>query len=101
MESNEDSAPESISDTDDWLICNGDLDNPNDSEDDCAVDDESDIEPKNGIEDPECPEQQGVCVVPNESGLVWPTRKSKRQADKVLVTVNAVETQRNKGRKKK
>jgi hypothetical protein len=43
VESDEDSAPESISDTDDWLNCNGDLDNPNDSEDDCAADDEFDI----------------------------------------------------------
>jgi len=49
----EDSAPESISDTDDWLNWNGDLDNPNDSEDDCAADDESDIEQNNGINDSE------------------------------------------------
>jgi len=32
VESDEDSAPESISDTADWLNWNGDLDNPNDSE---------------------------------------------------------------------
>jgi len=32
VESNEDSAPESISDTEGWLNWNGDLDNPNDSE---------------------------------------------------------------------
>jgi len=44
VESDEDSAPESISDTDDWLNWNGDLDNPNDSEDDCAADAESDIQ---------------------------------------------------------
>jgi hypothetical protein len=57
VESDHDSAPESISDTDDWLNWNGDWDNPNDSEDDCAADDESDIRLNNGIEDPECPEQ--------------------------------------------
>jgi len=101
VESDQDSAPESISDTDDWLNWNGDLDNPIDSEDDCAVDDESDIEQNNGIEDPECPEQQDVSAAPNVPGLVQPTRKSKRQVEKLLVTVNAAETRRNKGGKKK
>jgi len=101
VESDDDSAPESISDTDDWLNWNGDLDNPNDSEEDCAADDESDIEHNNGIEDPECPEQQNVSAAPNVPRLVRPTRKSKRQAEKVLVTVNAVEMRRNKGGKKK
>jgi len=56
VESDVDSAPESISDTEDWLNWNRDLDNPNDSEDDCAAADESDIQHNNGIEDPECPE---------------------------------------------
>jgi len=101
VESDDNCAPESISDTDDWLNWNGDLDNPNDSEDDCAADDESNIGPNNGIEDPECPEQQDVSAAPNVPGLVQPTRKSKIQAEKVLVTVNAVETRRNKGGKKK
>jgi len=101
VESDDDSAPETISDTDDWLNWNGDLDNPNDSEDDCAADDESDIEHNNGIEDAECPEQQDVSAPPNVPGLVRPTRKSKRHAEKALVMVNAVETRRNKGGKKK
>jgi len=101
VECDEDSAPESISDTEDWLNWNGDLDNPNDSEEDCAAADESDIEHNNGIEDPECPKQQDVSAAPNVPGLVRPTPKSKRQAEKVLVTVNAVETRRNKGGKKK
>jgi len=60
VESDDDSAPEGIYDTDDWLDWNGDLDNPNDSEADCGADDESDIEHNNGIEDLECPEQQDV-----------------------------------------
>jgi len=101
VETDEDSAPERISDTDDWLNWNGDLDDPNDCEEDCAADDESNIEPNTGIEDPECPEEQDVSAAPNVPGLVRPTRKSKRQAEKVLVTVNAVETGRNKGGKKK
>jgi hypothetical protein len=77
------------------------LDNPIDSEDDCAADDESNLKPNNGIQDPECSEQQDVSAAPNVPRLVQPTQKSKRQAEKVLVTVNAVETQRNKGGKKK
>jgi len=77
------------------------LDNPNDSEEDCAAENESDIEHNNGIEDPECPEQQDVSASPNVPGFVRPTRKLKRQAEKVLVTVNAVETRRNKAGKKK
>jgi hypothetical protein len=101
VESDDDSAPESISDTYDWLNWDGDLDNPNDSEDDCVADDESDIGPNNGIEDPEYPEQQDVSAAPNVPGLVRPTRKSKTLAEKVLVTVNAVESRRKKGEKKK
>jgi len=100
VESNEDSAPESISDTDDWLNWKGDLDNPIDSEEDCAAEDESDIEHNNGIDDPQCPEQQDVSAAPNVSKLVRPTRKSKRQVEKVLMTVKAVELQRNTGEKK-
>jgi hypothetical protein len=101
VESDEDSAPESISHSDDWLEWNGDLDNPNDSEEDCTADNDSDIEHNNCIKDPEYPEQQDVSATPNVPGLVLPTRNTKRQAQKVLITVNAAETLRNKGGKKK
>jgi hypothetical protein len=101
VESDEDSAPESISDTDDWHNWNGDLDNPNDSEDNCAADVESDMEQDNTIEDPESPEQRDVSAAPNVPGLIRPTRKSKRHAETVLVTVNTIEIRRNKGVKKK
>jgi hypothetical protein len=83
VESDKDSAPESISDTEDRLNWNGDLDNPTDSEEDCAADDDSDIEHNNCIVDPECPEQQDVSAAPNVPGLVRPTQKSKRKAKKV------------------
>jgi len=96
VDSDEDSAPDSISDTENWLNWNGDLDNPNDNEADCAADDESDIEHNNGIEDPECPEQQAVSAAPNVPWLVRPTRKSKTLAEKVLLTVSAIDTRRNK-----
>jgi hypothetical protein len=95
VESDKDSAPDSISDTEHWLNWNGDFDNPNDSEEDCAADNDSDIEHNNCIKDPEYPEQQDVSAAPNLPGLVRPTQKSKSQAEKVLVTVNAVETRRN------
>jgi len=101
VESNEDTAPQSISDTEDRLNYNRDLDNPNDSEDDCAADVESDMDQDNSIEDPEYQEQRDVIAAPNVPRLIRPTRKSKRQADKVLVTVNAIETRRNKGVTKK
>jgi len=101
VESDEDSAPESILDTNDWLNWNGNLDTPNDSKEDCAADDESDLEPNTGIEDPDCPEQQDVSDAPNVPRLVRPTQRSRRQAEKVLVTVNEIEMRRNKGGKKK
>jgi hypothetical protein len=49
VESDDDSAPESIWDANDWLNRNGNWDNANDSEDDCTADDESDIGPNNGF----------------------------------------------------
>jgi len=76
--SDEDSAPERISDTEYWLNRDGVMDNPNDSEDDCAADIESDIEQHNAIEVPEWSEQQNVSATPNIPGLIRPTQKSKR-----------------------
>jgi len=49
VQSDEDSARERISDPNDWLNWNGNLDNPNDTEDDCMADVESDIEQGNGM----------------------------------------------------
>jgi len=78
VESNEHSAPESISDSERWLNWNCDLDNPDDSEHDCAADEESDMEHNIGIEDPDCPEQQDVSAWSIVPRLVRPTPKSKR-----------------------
>jgi hypothetical protein len=44
VESDKASAPETISDTEDWLNWNGDLGNPNDSEEECAAANEFDTE---------------------------------------------------------
>jgi len=101
VESDEDRAPETISDTKNWLNWNGNLDNPNNSKDDCVADIESDIEQDNDNEDPECPEQRDVRALPNVPGLIRPTRKSKTQAGKVLMTVTAIERGRNKRVQKK
>jgi len=101
VKSDEDSTPESISVTEDWLNWNGDLNNPNDSEEDCAAHIKSDIEQDNNIEDPECPEQRDVSATLIVPRMIWPTQKSKRQAERVLMTVHAIETRRNKGVKTK
>ena len=97
VESDEDSAPECILDTEHWLNWNGDLDALNDSEGDSRVDVESDIEQDNSIEDPDSRQQQDVSAAPNIPGLILPTQQSKREVEKVLMTVNAIETRRNKG----
>jgi len=101
VESDQDSAPRSLSDTDDWLYWNGNLDNPNATGDVCAADVTSAMEQGNGFEDPECPEQGDVSAAPNVPGLIRPTLKSKRQAEKVFEMVKAIETRRNKGVKTK
>jgi len=100
-ESDEVSSPESISDTENWLNWNGDLDNPNDSEDDWEADDESDMELHNGIEESETSEQRNVSAAPNVPALIRPIRRSQKQVEKALMTVNIMEIRRNKGIKKK
>jgi len=90
-----------MSDTDDCFDWYGDLDNPNDSEENCAADVEFDIEQDNSGVDPECPEQQDVNAAPNVPGLIRPTRKSKRQAEMVLITVDAIATRRYMGVKER
>jgi hypothetical protein len=53
LESDQDSIPETILDTEGWFNRNCVLDKPNDREDDCATDIETDVEKGNGIEDSE------------------------------------------------
>jgi hypothetical protein len=77
VESDEDSAPHNISDTEDWLNRNGDQDNLNNTKDDCVLDIESGIEQGIGIADLECPEQKDVSTAPNVSGLIQPIWNSK------------------------
>jgi len=77
------------------------LDNPNDSEDNWEADNESDMELDNGSEDSETPEQRNVSAAPNVPRLIWSIRRSKKKAEKTLMTVNIMETRRNNGIKKK
>jgi hypothetical protein len=71
-ETDQDSAPDSISGTKNWLNWNEDLDNPNDSEDDWETDDESDMEQDNSSENSDTPEVQNVSATPNVPGLIRP-----------------------------
>jgi len=68
VRSEEAGAPESISDTEDWLNRNRVLDRPNGSEDNCVADGESDKEQVNSMEDQEFPTQRGVSAAAN---LPW------------------------------
>jgi hypothetical protein len=71
-ESDKDSSPESISDTENWLNCNGDLDKQNENEDDWEADNESDMKLVNGSDDFETPGQRNVSAVPNVHGFIRP-----------------------------
>lgn len=94
--SGEDTSPERISDTEDWLNSNGDIDNPNVSEADYTAHIESDIEHNHGMKVPESLEQRDASAKPQVPWLIWPTLKSKRHAERVLVAVNTIEMRRNK-----
>ena len=74
-ESVEDSSPESISDTENWLNRNGDLDNLNDSKDNCTAEVEFDIVQGNGIDKLESPEQWDIGAAPSIPELMWTTQK--------------------------
>jgi len=77
------------------------LDDPNDSEEHCEADDESDIEPNNGIKASEITGHWVRSATRNVPGLIRPTQRSMNQAAKGLMNVSPMETRRNKGIKKK
>jgi hypothetical protein len=97
----DDSSPESTSDTENWLKWNGDLDNPNESEDDWEADNESHMALDNGSNDSETLEQRNVSAAPNVPRLFRPIRQTKKKIEKPLMTVSLKETRKNKGIKKK
>jgi hypothetical protein len=100
-ESYEDSSPASISDMENCLNWNGDLDNPNDSEDDWKADNESDMELDNGSEVSETPKVRNVNAALNVPRLIRPIRRSKKKVKKALLMVHIMATRRNKGIKQK
>ena len=84
--SNVDSAPESISDTKDWLTRNGHSDDPNCSEDIWEADNISSIELDKGIKALDGPEDQIVSATLSVPGMIRPTWSSMQQAQKGLLT---------------
>jgi hypothetical protein len=69
-ERDEESSPETIADTENLINWNGELNYPNDSEDDWEADNQSDMELQNGSEDSEILEQQNVSVTANVLGWI-------------------------------
>jgi len=100
-ESDEERTPESNSHPDNWPHWNGDLDNPNYSEDNWETDNESDMDVDSGVEDPESPALRDVSATRHIPGMIRPTRRSNWQVGKVLMTGNKMETKRNIGNEKK
>jgi hypothetical protein len=94
-ESDEDSIPEGISDTNNWWHRSQDLDDLYDGNNNGQSGSESDIVPDNCIEDTETLEQQDVSAAPNVPRLIWPIQRSKTKAEIVLLIVNTMETRRN------
>jgi len=74
-ESDEDSAPKSISNTENRLICNCHLATPNLQEHSWVADIESDLEQDNVLADRETSAQGDVSKVPNVPGLIWTSRR--------------------------
>jgi hypothetical protein len=99
-ESDENRSPDSISDTENWLNWNADLDNRNDSEDNWEAGNESDMEWNNGSDDSDTPEQPNVSAVPNVPRLIWPILTATKKVQKALIMVNIPETSSNNGSKK-
>jgi len=99
-ESDEDCAHESISDTENWLHWNGDFDIPNDSYEDREANIQSNIVHDKGNDDAATREQHDVSAAPNIPGLIQPTWMSLMKAREELMTVNTMDTRRNKSNKK-
>jgi len=100
-ESDEDSSPECISDTANWLNWNGNLDHPNDREDNWEADNKSDMELDNGCDNSGSQEQWNVSAAQNVPRLIRPIKWAKKTVQKELMTVNIIQTRRNKRFKKK
>ena len=96
VQCDEDSAPECISDTKNWLHCNGDLDDPNHSKNERDADNSFDIALHNAIRDSETPNQWDVSTEQYVAGLILSTQMSKDQAEQLPMKVGTMETRINK-----
>jgi hypothetical protein len=76
--SDDNSSPESITDTENWLNWNWDLDDPNEGEDDWEADNLSDMELVNCSEDSETPEQRNVSAAPDFPRFVRPIHRTTK-----------------------
>jgi len=76
------------------------MDIRNKREDDCEADDESNMEPGDGITASESPKHRVLSAALHVAGLIQSTWRWIKQAERGLVTVSATETRRNKGNKK-
>jgi hypothetical protein len=72
------------------------LDNCNDNEDNWEVDNKSNVELDNSIQNIKCPEQWEDRAIPIVPGLVWPPQRYMKHPEQVLMTFNSMETWRNK-----
>jgi len=98
--SDDDNAHESISNTEHWLNWIVDFDNPNVKEDNWDSDDMSEIALGNMFEGRDCPAHPDDNATQTVPGLIGLTRMFVNQDDNGLMTVTAMETQRNLGHKK-
>jgi len=81
VERDEDCGADTFSDTANRPHWSRDLDIPNDSEDNCKADVDSDFDLDNAIKNAESPELWDVSATLNVPGLNQPTPKSSRQAE--------------------
>jgi len=96
LENDENCATERIPDTEEWLNWIGDLDDPNDSEKNCGPNVESDLEQGNGTDHLDGLENRDVSSVPNAPRLICHRQQSKRPAEEMSITVNAIKLKKNK-----
>jgi hypothetical protein len=59
------------------------------------------MELDNGSENSETPEQRNISAAPNVPRLIRPICRTRKKVEKLLMTVNIMQTRRNKGIKKK
>lgn len=91
----EDSAPESVLDTEYWLDRNGDFNILNRREHEWDVDNKSEIVLEHGIRHSETSDHWDVRATLNVAGFVWPIRRSTNKADNVLVAVGTMDARRS------